>query len=93
MKKADEMSFYKFIATKIGLGVGAQNQAFLRPQSVPVDGFAPGNHLVAGQLNPLSQGAILMGQTVVPVSLLGDNGAAISGQIVSSPLGRPVQKG
>lgn len=87
------MTFYRYIATKLGLGVGAQNQAFQRPFTVPVDGFAPGNHLVRDQLRPLSAGAVLLGQTVVPVSLLGDNGAALQGQFTSSPLAQPVKGG
>lgn len=87
------MLFYRFLATKIGLGVGAQNLAFQRPQTVPVVGFSPGNHLVRRSLSPIAPGAVLMGQTVVPVSLLGDNGAAVQGQFVLSPLGRPVKGG
>ena len=85
------MGIYRYIATKIGLGVGAQNQAFQRPQTVPVVGFAPGNHMVQRQMMPLSQGAVMMGQTVVPVSLLGDTGAAMQGQVLTSPLARPVR--
>jgi len=87
------MGIYNYIRTALGLGVGAQNMAFVRPQSVPMDGIAPGNHFVRGQLSPLSQGAVKMGQTVVPVSLLGDHGGGLPGQLVLGPLARPVREG
>ncbi len=87
------MSLYNFIATRIGLGVGAQNQAFTRPQTLPLVGFSPGNHLVQRQMMPISPGAVMMGQTVVPVSLLGDTGAAMQGQIIAGTLARAVKGG
>jgi hypothetical protein len=85
------MGIYRYIATKIGLGVGAQNQAFQRPYTLPLVGFSPGNHLVRKPLNPIASGAVLMGQTVVPVSLLGDTGAAMQGGIKTLPLAQPVK--
>lgn len=85
------MGIYRYLAAKIGAGVGSQNMAFQRPQTVPVVGFSPGNHLVRQPFQPISVAGVMLGQSVVPVSLLGTTGAAMQGQFVSSPLARPVR--
>ena len=69
------------------LGQGVGYLGFERPRPIPAEGYYNPAYMVRGQLVTQAPGAVKMGQTVVPVSLLG-NGLSYQGQVLLSPLAR-----
>lgn len=73
---------YAFIKGVPGkLGVGVSDLGLERPSTVPIQSIYGQRYNVRHHLGPVAPGYAKVGQQVVPVSMLGNSGIYLAGQI------------
>lgn len=79
-------SFFKYRKGPNNLGIGTQNLGLEMPQDIPPPSIYGRRYNVRGTLAPTAPGYAVIGQRVVPVSLLGNTGIALQGQFALQAL-------
>jgi hypothetical protein len=81
------MNPFRFLKSRIAdAGVGVDDLALVQSNNLTPASHYNSRHLVRGSLAICAPGYAKIGQHIVPVSMLGDTGVALQGQMVFAPL-------
>jgi hypothetical protein len=84
------MGVFRFIKSAItGAGVGVGDYAVAQNVNLTPASYYGPRHNVRQSLGPCAPAFAKVGQQIVPVSMLGDTGVALQGQMILAPLANP----